>query len=140
MMKSTNRLATILLGAAILGMTVGGPPALAESDCSCFTAEQVDNWYWQSRLPSDTPPTKVLCVDEPGFVTLDYLDRSAPNTLYLDVTYETRFTRAKCTSERSPESQVLMESRREITEIEARACRQQILESSTWRRLGCPNN
>ncbi len=140
MFKSTNRLATILLGAAILTMTVGGPPALAQSDCSCFTAEEVDNWYWKSQLPSDKSPPKLLCVDEPGFVTLDYLDRSGPNSLYLDVTYETRFTRAKCTADRSPESEVLVEARREITEIEARACRQQILASWTWTHLGCPNN
>ena len=143
MNTSTLRSAAALLGAIILSVTLGGQPARAQTaSCPCLTGDLVDEWFRILRLSVDQRGKKLACVDDPGFTTFDYLDRSAPRrSIYLDVTYATSMTRARCTVDLSSvANDFLTDSRAEITSAQARACRKEILNSRIWRRLGCPNN
>ncbi len=143
MNTSTLPSAAALLGAIILSVTLGGQPALAQrASCPCLTGDQVDDWFRTLRLSVDQPGQKLACVDDPGFTTFDYLDRSTPRrSIYIDVTYPTSMTRARCTVDLSPvANDFLTDSRAEITSAQARACRKEILNSRIWRGLGCPNN
>ncbi len=143
MNTSTLRFAAALLGAIILSVTLGGQPALAQTDsCPCLTGDLVDEWFRTPRLSVDQPGQKLACVDDPGFTTFDYLDRSAHRrSIYIDVTYPTSMRPARCTVDLSHvASDFLTESRAEITSAQARACRKEILNSRVWRLLGCPNN
>ncbi len=143
MNTSTLRSAAALLGAIVLSVTLGAQPALAKrASCPCLTGDQVDDWFRTLRLSVDQPGQKLACVDDPGFTTFDYLDRSAPRrSIYIDVTYPTSMRPAKCTVDLSPvANDILTDSRAEITSAQARACRKEILNSRIWRGLGCPNN
>jgi hypothetical protein len=143
MNTSTLRSAAAFLGAIILSLTLGGQPALAQTaSCPCLTGDLVDEWFGTLQLSVDQPEQKLLCVDDPGFTTFDYFDRSAPDrSVYIDVTYPTTMKRARCTVDLSHvASDFLTDSRAEITSAQARACRNEILSSGVWRRLGCPNN
>ncbi len=143
MKTSTLRSAAALLGAIILSVALGGQPAPARTaSCPCLTGDLVDGWFRTLRLSVDQPGQKLACVDDPGFTTFDYLDRSAPGrSIYIDVTYPTSMMPARCTVDLSPvANDFLTESREEITSAQARACRKEILKSRVWRRLGCPNN
>ncbi len=144
MNTSTLRSAAALLGAIILFVTLGGQPALAQrASCPCLTGDLVDEWFRTLRLSADLPGQKLACVDDPGFTTFDYLDRAARGgrSIYIDLTYPTRRTRARCTVNLSHvANDILTESRAEITSVQARACREEILNSRVWRLLGCPNN
>ncbi len=142
MNTSTLRSAAALLGAIILSVTLGGQPARAQSaSCPCLTGDLVDEWFRTLRLSVDQPGQKLACVDDPGFTTFDYLDRSAPRrSIYIDVTYATSMRPAKCTVDLSQvANDSLTDSREEITSAQARACRDEILDSRIWRRLACPN-
>ncbi len=143
MNTSTLRSAAALLGAIILSVTLGGQPALAYKACPCLTGDLVDELFGTLGLSVDQPGQKVACVDDPGFITFDYFDRAARGgrSIYIDVTYPTGRTQARCTVDLSHvANDFLTESRVEITNAEARACRKQIVKSRVWRRLGCPNN
>ncbi len=144
MNTSTLRSAAALLGAIILSVTLGGQPARAQSaSCPCLTGDLVDEWFRILRLSVDQRGKKLACVDDPGFTTFDYLDRSAPRrSIYLDVTYSTSRRPARCTVDLSPvaNDDFLTDSRAQITSAQARACRKEILNRGIWRRLGCPNN
>ncbi len=143
MNTSTLRSAAALLGAIILSVTLGGQPARAQTgSCPCLTGDLVDEWFRILRLSVDQRGQKLACVDDPGFTTFNYHARSAPRrSIYLDVTYATSMTRARCTVDLSPvANDSLTDSRAEITSAQARACRNEILNSRIWRRLGCPNN
>jgi hypothetical protein len=143
MNTSTLRSAAALLGAIILSVTLGGQPALAQrASCPCLTGDLVDEWFRTLRLSVDQPGQKLACVDDPGFTTFDYLDRSAPRrSIYIDVTYPTSMRPARCTVDLSPvANDSLTDSREEITNAQARACRNEILNSRIWRALECPNN
>ncbi len=143
MNTSTLRSAAALLGAVILSVTLGGQPALAQTDsCPCLTGDLVDGWFRDLRLSLDRPEQKLACVDDPGFTTFDFLVRSAPRrSIYIDLSYATRKKRARCTVDLSHvANDFLTESRAEITNAQAGACRKEILSSRVWRRLSCPNN
>ncbi len=146
MNTSTLRSAAALLGAVILSVTLGGQPALARSSkasCPCLTGNLVDELFRTLGLSVDQPGQKVACVDDPGFTTFDYFDRAARGgrSIYIDLTYPTRRTRARCTVNLSHvANDILTESRVEITNAQARACHKQIVKSQVWRGLGCPNN
>ncbi len=144
MNTSTLRSAAALLGAIILSVTLGGQPARAQSaSCPCLTGDLVDEWFEALRLSVDQPGQRLACVSDDGFLTFDYsLHRSAPRrSIYIDVTYSTSMTPARCTVDLSPvANDSLTDSRAEITSAQARACRNEILNSRIWRRLGCPNN
>ncbi len=143
MKPRTLRSAAVLLGAIILSVTLGGQAAREQTgSCPCLTGDLVDEWFRILRLSVDQRGQKLACVDDPGFTTFDYLDRSAPRrSIYLDVTYATSMTRARCTVDLSSvANDFLTDSRAEITSAQARACRNEILNSRIWRRLGCPNN
>ncbi len=143
MNTSTLRFAAALLGALILSVTLGGQPALAQTDsCPCLTGDLVDGWFRDMRLSVDRPEQKLACVDDPGFTTFDFLDRSAPRrSIYIDLSYPTSRKRARCTVDLSHvANDSLTESEVGITRAQARACRKEILNSRVWRRLGCPNN
>lgn len=139
MITTTLRSVAALLGAVILGTTFGGQPAFAQS-CPYFTAEEIDQWFLETTQFGDSVDRKVLCVDDPGFTTLDYFDRLAPRSLYLDVTYATSHTNAEYTVLPSPITMALPVSDGEISSLEARACRHQIVTSRAWGALNCPNN
>lgn len=147
MNTSTLRSAAGLLGAIILSVTLGGQPALARSskaNCPCLTGDLVDELFETLGLSVDQPGQKVACVDDPElFTTFDYFDRAARGgrSIYIDVTYPTRKTRARCTVDFSHvANDILTESRVEITSAQARACRKEILKSRVWSGSGCPNN
>ncbi len=144
MNTSTLRSVAALLGAIILSVTLGGQPALAQSaSCPCLTGDLVDELFGTLRLSADQPGQKVACVDDPGFITFDYFDRAARGgrSIYIDLTYPTRRTRARCTVDLSHmRNNILTESRAEITSAQARACRKEIVNSRVWSGLGCPNN
>ncbi len=143
MNTSTLRSAAALLGAIILSVTLGGQPARAQTArCPCLTGDLVDQWFRTLRLSVDQPGQKLACVDDPGFTTFDYLNRSAPRrSIYMDVTYPTSMRPARCTVDLSPvANDFLTDSRAEITSAQARACRNEILNSRIWRALECPNS
>ncbi len=144
MNTSTLRSAAALLGAIVLSVTLGGQPALAQrASCPCLTGDLVDELFRTLRLSVNQPGQKLACVDDPGFTTFDYFDRAARGgrSIYIDLTYPTRRTRARCTIDLSHvANDFLTDSRAEITSAEARACRNEILNSRVWRGLGCPNN
>lgn len=138
------RSAAALLGAIILSVTFGGQPARAQSaNCPCLTGDLVDEWFQTLQLSIDQPGQRLACVDDPGFLTFDYsLHRSVPRrAIYVDVTYPTSMRPARCAVDLSPvANESLTESREEITSAQARACRNEILNSRIWHGLGCPNN
>ena len=141
MNTSTLRSAAALLGAVILSVTLGRQPALAQSaGCPCLTGDQVDELFQKLQLSVDQPGQKVACVDDPGFTTFDYFDRSPPRrSIYIDVTYPTSRTPARCTVDLSHlANNILKESRVEITSAQARACRKEIVKSQVWKGSGCP--
>ena len=143
MNTSTLRSAAALLGAIILSVTLGGQPALAQkAKCPCLTGDLVDELFQTLQLSVDQPGQKVFCVDDPGFTTFDYFDRSASHlSIYIDVTFQTRMTRARCTVDLfNVANDSLTESRVEIATAQARACRKAIVKSQVWQGLGCPNN
>ena len=140
MNTSTLRSAVALLGAIVLSVTLGGQPALAQASCPCLTGDLVDGWFRNQRLSVDRPGQLLACVDDPGFTTFDYLERSVSRSLFIDVTYATRRKRAKCQVDPSHEVNALTESSLELTNDQAKACREEILNSRVWRRLSCPNN
>ncbi len=143
MNTGTLRSAAALLGAIILSVTLGGQPALAyKARCPCLTGDLIDELFQTLQLSVDQSGQKVACVDDPGFTTFDYFDRSASRfSIYIDVTYPTGRKQARCTVDLSTlANDSLTESRVEITNDQARACRKEILKSQLWRGLGCPNN
>ena len=144
MNASTLRSAAALLGAIILSVTLGAQPARADkASCPCLTGDLVDEWFQHMGLSVDEPEQRLACVSDPGFLTFDYsLHRSEPRrAIYIDVTYSTTMRPARCTVDLSPAPDVpLADSRVEITDVQARACRDEILDNRIWRVLGCPNN
>ena len=144
MNTSTLRSAAALLGAIILSVTLGGQPARADTArCPCLTGDMVDEWFRTLQLSVDEPRQRLACVSDDGFLTFDYsLHRSDPRrSIYIDVTYSTNVRPARCTVDLSPvANESLTESREEITDAQALACRDEILDSRIWRRLACPNN
>ena len=136
--------AAALLGAIILSVTLGGQPARADTArCPCLTGDLVDEWFRTLQLSVDEPTQRLACVSDHGFLTFDYsLHRSDPRrSIYIDVTYSTSVRPARCTVDLSPAPDVpLADSRVEITDVQARACRDEILDNRIWRVLGCPNN
>ena len=144
MNASTLRSAAALLGAIILSVTLGGQPARAQSaNCPCLTGDLVDEWFRTVRLSVNEPEQRLACVSDDGFLTFDYsLHGSAPRrAIYIDVMYPTSMRPARCTVDLSPVAHdSLTESREEITSAQARACRNEILNSRIWRALECPNN
>ncbi len=144
MNASTLRSAAALLGAIILSVTLGGQPARAQSaSCPCLTGDLVDEWFRTLRLSLDEPEERLACVSDDGFLTFDYsLHRSVPRrSIYIDVTYPTSMRPARCRVDLSPvANDSLTDSREEITNAQARACRNEILNSRIWRALECPNN
>ncbi len=144
MNASTLPSAAALLGAIILSVTLGGQPARAQTaSCPCLTGDLVDEWFRTLRLSVDEPGQRLACVSDDGFLTFDYsLHRSVPRrSIYIDVTYPTSMRPAKCTVDLSPvANDSLTDSRVEITDAQALACRDEILDSRIWRRLACPNN
>ena len=145
MTSSTSRFAVALLGAVVLSATLGGQAALAQSadsvTCPCLTGDLVDSWFKRLRLSADQPKQMYACVDDPGFMTFDYLDRSAlRRAIYIDVTFPTSGKEARCLVDVSRAAREVKEFRSEITPAEARACRMEILHSQVWRRLSCPSS
>ncbi len=140
MNTSTLRFAAALLGALILSVTLGGQPALAKARCPCLTGDLVDGWFRNLPLSVDRPGQVLACVDDPGFTTFDYVERSVSRSLLIDVTYATSRKRARCLVDPSHEVNALTESWLEITNDQAEACREEILDSRVWSFLGCPNN
>ena len=145
MNTGTLRPAAALLGAVILSVTLGGQPALANEHnrCPCLTGDLVDELFQTLQQSVDQPGQKVFCVDDPGFTTFDFFDRSPPrHAVYIDVTFPTGRMQARCTvdlfhvSKKIP----LAESRVEITNAQARDCRKEIVKSEVWLGSGCPNN
>ncbi len=144
MNTSTLRSAAALLGALILAVTLGGQPVRAQTaSCPCLTGDLVDEWFQHMGLSVDEPDQRLACVSDPGFLTFDYsIHRSEPRlAIYIDVTYSTSRTRARCTVDLSPAPDVpLTDSRVEISDRQANACRDEILDNRIWRLLACPNN
>jgi len=139
MMSKILHSAAALLGAVIISTTIGGHSARAQS-CPYFTSKQIDRWFLETTQFADRADQKLLCVDDPGFITFDFLDRSAPRSFYLDVTYATSWTQAEYTLEASPTTTSMEEAEGAMTGAEARACRRQIVTSRVWSVLGCPTN
>lgn len=139
MMTKTLRSTVILMGAA-LAVILGAPAAIADSDCPCFSGDQVDTWVQSLARSTDSSDRKLLCVDDPGFTTFDLLDRADDKSIYIDVTYATNHKPARCLVEVSGVRTRTPEYKAELFSTEARACRQEILESKTWSGLRCPNN
>ena len=141
MITSTLRSAAALLGAIILSVALGGPPAHAQTaSCPCLTSEQVDSWFRTTQQTKNQPARKFLCVDDPGFITFDYIERLVPRSLLIDVTYATSRKKARCLVDSSHVVKALTGSRLELTNAQAETCRREILTSRTWSLLGCPNN
>lgn len=139
MKTSTLMGAAALLGAVILTMTLGGQSAFAQG-CPYFTGRQIDNWFLETTQFGNEAEQKLLCVDDPGFVTFDFLDRSAPRSIYLDVTYGTSHTDPEYKVEAAPTTTNITKAGGVLTSQEASACRKQIVTSRAWSALGCPNN
>ncbi len=141
MNTTTLRSAAALLGAIILSVTLGGQPALAESaDCPCLRGDLVDEWFETLELSVDQPGQLIACVDDAGFTTFDYLDKSVPRSLLIDVTNGTSSKPARCVVDPSHVVNALTESTLELTTDQAETCREEILDSEVWESLGCPNN
>ncbi len=141
MNTSTLRSAAALLGAIILSVTLGGQPARAQTDsCPCLTDDLVDGWF-PTPLPSANQPGQLIaCVDDAGFTTFDYLDKSVPRSLLIDVANATSSKPARCVVDPSHVVNALTESLLELTTDQAETCREEILRSEVWESLGCPNN
>ncbi len=143
MNTSTLRSAAALLGAIILAVTLGAQPTRAQTaSCPCLTGDLVDEWFRARRLSVDQSRRNLFCADDPGFITFDYRDGSAPDrSIYIDVTYPTSRKPARCKVDLiHAANDLLTDSRAEITSAQARACHKEILNSRVWRRFGCPNN
>lgn len=147
MTNSTSRFSAALLGAFVLSATLGGQAALAQSattttvTCPCLTGDLVDSWVKRLRLSSTQPKQMHACVDDPGFTTFDYLDRSElRRAILIDVTFPTSRRYGRCLVDVSRSTGDLIEFSSEITNAEARVCRREIMSSQAWRRLSCPSS
>jgi len=126
--------------AAVFLSTTGSLQPVRAQSCPYFNSKDIDRWFLATTQISDWGDQKLACVDDPGFITFDFLNRSAPRSFFLDVTFATRWTRAKYALEASPTTIDLKSADGEITSQEASACRRQIVTSRAWNALGCPTN
>jgi hypothetical protein len=147
MTSSTSRFAAALLGAVVLSAMLGGQAAVAQGattvTCPCLTGGLVDSWVkkLKLRLSGNQPRQMHSCVDEPGFTTFDYLDRSAKRrAIVIDVTLPTGRKQGRCLVNVSRATGDVEEFHSEISPAEARVCRMEILKSQAWRGLSCPSS
>lgn len=139
MMIRTLRTVAALPCTIFISVVLTSYTALADG-CPCFDNNDIDEWFLETTQFEDPSKRKFLCVDEPSFVTFDYLDRSAPRSLYLDVKFATSNTGAKCSADPTPTLIEFREWSGNISAAEAADCRREILRSQAWAQLQCPNN
>ena len=139
-----SRIACTLLTAASLPVLSAGA-AFAQSgssnSCPCLNAALIDQWFAALELSPTREKEMFLCVDEPGFLTFDYFDRTEEKrALYIDLTYATTRRDAQCTFEVSDSVEKFQDVQTEMRQRQINNCRAEVLASQIWRTLKCPSS